>query len=217
MSLPLSPSPTENPRETLLLVRVAETPLSLVSFSFTEHEIPREAYSFLDKLATGDFYSPLRLSDTRPFPPPGELFRKLSRNNPPGVFASPILTRQSSILNLHHQSSIINPQSSITNPSPVACPEHCRGVRHPSPRIPRGGYSFLAKLAQSDFYSALRPSNTRPFPPPSESFLKLSRNNPSRVSFRLPNPQSPIFNPQSSIPNPQSSILNHQSELDPFF
>jgi hypothetical protein len=104
----------------LLLVRVAETPLSLVCLSFTEHEIPREAYSFLDKLATGDFYSPLRLSYTRPFPPPSSLFLKLSRiNPPPGVFASPILTRQSSILNLHPQSSILNHQSSITNPSPV--------------------------------------------------------------------------------------------------
>ena len=49
--------------------------------------------------------------------------------------------------------------------------------------ITRAAYSFLAKLAQSDFYSPLRLSNTRPFPPSSKSFLKLSRNNPSPRSF----------------------------------
>jgi hypothetical protein len=73
------PSPPQ--RENLRLAKAAITPLGLVSFLFTEHGITRDAYSFLAKLAKSDFYSPLRLSDTRPFPPPNGSFLKLSRNN----------------------------------------------------------------------------------------------------------------------------------------
>jgi len=75
------PMPSPPQCENLPLIRAAETPLGLVRFSFTEHNIPRGAYSFLAKLAGSDFYSPLRISNTRPFPPRRTLFLKLSRNN----------------------------------------------------------------------------------------------------------------------------------------
>jgi hypothetical protein len=55
--------------------------------SGTEHGITCAAYSFLVKLAQSDFYSPLRLSNTRPFPPPRDFVPRNWRNDPPpGVF-----------------------------------------------------------------------------------------------------------------------------------
>ena len=55
------------------LAKVAGTHLISVCFSLAEHGISREAYSF-KKIRTSDLNSPLRLSGTRPFPPPGGSF-----------------------------------------------------------------------------------------------------------------------------------------------
>jgi transposase len=57
----------ENSRENLLLVKAAETPMSLVCFSFCEHGITRDAYSFLDKLPRSDLNSTPSPSASRPF------------------------------------------------------------------------------------------------------------------------------------------------------
>ena len=75
--------------------------------------------------------------------------------------------------NLHLEKAVF--ASTTLNPSSVLC--------HPSSIIPRNAYSFLAKLAASDLNSALRLSDTRPFPPRRTLFLKLSRNNHPRWGF----------------------------------
>ena len=157
------PMPSPPQCETLRLAKAAAKPLGLVQFSFAGHGITREAYSFCEKLATSDLNSPLRISSTRSFPPPSRLFLDNLRNNP-----SPGV--------------FVCP---TLNPSPV--------VRPPSSLITRGGYSFREKIATSDFYSTLRLSDTRPFPPPGESFLateeydymETSENGFSAVKFDL--------------------------------
>ena len=50
--------------------------------SVTEYGITRVAYSFLAKLAQSDLYSPLRLTNTRPFPPPRVIVPRSGRNDP---------------------------------------------------------------------------------------------------------------------------------------
>jgi transposase len=57
----------ENSRENIRLARAAETPMSLICFSFCEHDITRDAYSFLDKLPKGDLNSTPSPSASRPF------------------------------------------------------------------------------------------------------------------------------------------------------
>ena len=110
----------------LLLVKAAVTPLSLVCFTYIEHGIPCDAYSFREKLTTSDLNSPLRLSCTRPFPPPSRLFLKSSRNNPSRLSfrlsnpQSPIFNHQSPSPILNHQSPILDPQSVPRRPSSVA-------------------------------------------------------------------------------------------------
>ena len=209
MSIPLSSPQCEN----LHLEKAVFASTTLNPSSVVRHPsflIPRGAYSFLAKLTGSDLNSTLRPSNTRPFPPRRTLFLKLSRNNHPR-WGFRLPNPQSPIFNPQSPSPILNHQSSITNPSSV--------LRHPSSLIPRGGYSFLAKLTGSDLNSTLCLSDTRPFPLRRTLFLKLSRNNSSRLSFRLPNPQSvlhrqsSISNHQSSISRPPSSIVNLQSPI----
>jgi hypothetical protein len=50
--------------------------------SGTEYGITRAAYSFLAKLAQSDLYSPFRLTDIRPFPPPRVIIPRNWRNDP---------------------------------------------------------------------------------------------------------------------------------------
>ena len=85
MFLPLSPSPLAsiNAKRRLSPDAAARHIHALQSMaSGTEHGITCAAYSFLVKLAQSDFYSPLRLSNTRPFPPRRVIVPRNGRNDP---------------------------------------------------------------------------------------------------------------------------------------
>ena len=58
---------SKNQRENLRLAKAAENPLSMICFSFCEHDITRDAYSFLDKLPKGDLNSSPSSFPSRPY------------------------------------------------------------------------------------------------------------------------------------------------------
>ena len=99
MSLPLS-SLLSLP---ILFHLAAAKPLSPVSFPFTEHDITRDGYSFLAKLAKSDFYSAFRLSNTRIFPPPRQVVPLNWRNGP-----SPCSRRQQECLQIAPYNRTLN-------------------------------------------------------------------------------------------------------------
>ena len=116
MSLPLSLAAINAERRLSPVSAARHIPTLQFMASETVHNIPRSDYSFLKKLAKGDLNSPSSPSSSRPFPPPGRLFLKLSRNDSPRSFRLPnpssVARHPSSFLNL--QSSIVNRKSKIS-------------------------------------------------------------------------------------------------------